>query len=75
LHLGSQNYIDAKTYKQLVWADLADDVEEEARLERQIARQLLAAGNKQLTERQATDDDGGKAPLIRPLLLCCPRGY
>jgi hypothetical protein len=42
LSLGNQRYIDPKTYKQLVWADLADEEEEEAQLERQIARQLLA---------------------------------
>lgn len=40
--MGRQSYLDPKTYKQLVWADLADDEEEEARLEREIARQLLS---------------------------------
>jgi hypothetical protein len=40
--MGSHSYLDPKTYKQLVWADLADDAEEEARLERDIARQLLS---------------------------------
>jgi hypothetical protein len=41
MSLGRQSFIDPKTYKQLVWADLADDEEEEARLEQEIARQLL----------------------------------
>jgi hypothetical protein len=40
--MGSHSYLDPKTYKQLVWADLADDAEEEARLEWDIARQLLS---------------------------------
>eukprot|EP00882_Tetradesmus_deserticola_P015347 GHRQ01016349.1.p1 GENE.GHRQ01016349.1~~GHRQ01016349.1.p1 ORF type:complete len:331 (-),score=74.32 GHRQ01016349.1:60-1052(-) len=48
---GSHSYLDPKTYKQLVWADLADDAEEEARLERDIARQLLA--------RRASDSFAG----------------
>ncbi|KAF8061302.1 BUB3.2 [Scenedesmus sp. PABB004] len=41
LSLGSQTYVDAKTYRQLVWADLAEDEEEEARLEREIAAAAL----------------------------------
>lgn len=49
LNLGNQRYIDPKTYKQLVWADLADDQEEEVRLEREIAQQLLAGTRRQQT--------------------------
>eukprot|EP00878_Enallax_costatus_P021309 GHUV01022555.1.p1 GENE.GHUV01022555.1~~GHUV01022555.1.p1 ORF type:complete len:512 (+),score=108.21 GHUV01022555.1:224-1759(+) len=49
LSLGNYNYIDPKTYKQLVWADLADDQEEESRLEREIAQQLLAGARRQQT--------------------------
>jgi len=46
MSLGKQSFIDPKTYKQLVWADLADDEEEEARLEREIARQLLGGAGR-----------------------------
>jgi hypothetical protein len=44
--MGKQSFIDPKTYKQLVWADLADDEEEEARLEREIAQQLLVGAGR-----------------------------
>lgn len=63
--LGRQGYIDPKTYKQLVWADLADDEEEEARLERQIARQLLRGSRgtpstSSAAEGGCTGNAGGK---------------
>eukprot|EP00879_Flechtneria_rotunda_P020184 GHRR01021225.1.p1 GENE.GHRR01021225.1~~GHRR01021225.1.p1 ORF type:complete len:661 (+),score=220.23 GHRR01021225.1:751-2733(+) len=59
---GSKTYIDPKTYRQLVWADLADDEEEEARLERQIAQQLLAGARVQL--KQAGKEDGTYQPPL-----------
>jgi hypothetical protein len=60
MSLGRQNFIDPKTYKQLVWADLADDEEEEARLEREIARQLLvgAGRSRSVTAAGATGAAG-----------------
>ena len=40
--MGSLNYMDPKTYKAMVWADLGDDEEDEARLGREIAQGLIA---------------------------------
>ncbi len=36
--LGAHPYVDARTYKKLVWADLSNDAEEEARLQEEAAQ-------------------------------------
>lgn len=64
MSLGRQSFIDPKTYKQLVWADLADDEEEEARLEREIARQLLVGAGR---SRAAAAGAAGACSFIREL--------
>jgi hypothetical protein len=75
--LGRQGFIDPKTYKQLVWADLADDEEEEARLEREIARQLLVGGRGRASSGpQGQAGTGGSAGLKvgRSISVMCMLG-
>jgi hypothetical protein len=69
MSLGKQNFIDPKTYKQLVWADLADDEEEEARLEREIARQLIVGAGRSRSWTAAAAGAAG-ASVSRGLFVC-----
>jgi hypothetical protein len=66
LSLGRQSFIDSKTYKQLVWADLADDEEEEARLEREIARQLIGGVGRSWAATAAGPSAGAYQPPLLP---------
>lgn len=70
MSLGKQNFIDPKTYKQLVWADLADDEEEEARLEREIARQLLVGAGRSRHLAASAAGMSGALTCAMPWVQC-----